>query len=83
MKDLGLKFVKFVRKSRYKSYKGTVGKAAKNLLNRRFRTSYAFQKLVTDRTEFKCKDDEKLYLSPMMDLYTSEIIGFSMSKGQV
>ncbi|KEK10812.1 transposase, partial [Lysinibacillus sphaericus] len=80
MKNLGLKCVKFVRKSRYKSYKGTVGKVAKNLLNRRFRTSYVLQKLVTDVTEFKCTDDEKLYLSPIMDLYNGEIIGFSMSK---
>ena len=35
---------------------------------------------MTDVTEFKCTDDEKLYLSPMMDLYNGEIIGFSMSK---
>lgn len=80
MKKLGLKCVKFVRKSRYKSYKGTVGKVAKNLLNRRFSTPYALQKLVTDVTEFKCTNDEKLYLSPIMDLYNGEIIGFSMSK---
>lgn len=80
MKKLGLKCVKFVRKSRYKSYKGTDGKVAKNLLNRRFRTPYTLQKLVTDVTEFKCTDDEKLYLSPIMDLYNGEIIGFSMSK---
>lgn len=80
MKKLGLKCVKFVRKSRYKSYKGMVGKVAKNLLNRRFSTPYALQKLVTDVTEFKCTNNEKLYLSPIMDLYNGEIIGFSMSK---
>lgn len=80
MKKLGLKCDKFVRKSRYKSYKGTVGKVAKNLLNRRFSTLYPLQKLVTDVTEFKCTDEEKLYLSPIMDLYNGEIIGFSMSK---
>ena len=80
MKKLGLKCVKFVRKSRYKSYKGTVGKVAKNLLNRSFRPPYALQKLVTDVTEFKCSDDEKLYISPIMDLYNGEITGFSMSK---
>ncbi len=80
MKKLGLKCVESVRKSRYKSYKGTVGKIAKNLLNRRFRTSSALQKLVTDVSEFKCTDDEKLYLSPIMDLYNGEIIEFSMSK---
>ncbi|WP_230593949.1 MULTISPECIES: IS3 family transposase [Lysinibacillus] len=80
MQELDLKCEKFVRKSRYKSYKGTVGKVAKNRLNRRFYTHYAVQKVVTDVTEFKCTDDEKLYLSPIMDLYNGEVIGFSMSK---
>jgi len=80
MNELDLRCVKFVRKSRYKSYKGKVGKVAKNRLNRRFNTPYALQKLVTDVTEFKCTGDDKLYLSPIMDLYNSEIIGFSMSK---
>lgn len=80
MKDLGLNCVKFVRKSRYYSYKGTVGKVAKNRLNRRFNTPVALQKLVTGVTEFKCANQEKLYLSPVMDLYNGEIIGFSMNK---
>jgi len=80
MQELDLKCEKFVRKSRYKSYKGMVGKVAKNRLNRRFYTPYAVQKVVTDVTEFKCTDDEKLYLSPIMDLYNGEVIGFSMSK---
>ena len=80
MNELNLKCVKFVRKSRYKSYKGTVGKVAKNRLNRRFNAPYALQKLVTDVTEFKCTNNEKLYLSPIMDLYNGEILGFNMSK---
>lgn len=80
MTELNLKCVKFVRKSRYNSYKGTVGKVAKNRLNRRFKTVYALQKLVTDVTEFKCINNEKLYLSPIMDLYNGEILSFSMSK---
>jgi len=80
MDELNLKCEKFVRKSRYKSYKGTVGKVAKNRLNRRFNTSYPLQKLVTDVTEFKCTNNEKLYLSPIMDLFNGEIIGFNMSK---
>ncbi|WP_107943820.1 IS3 family transposase [Metasolibacillus fluoroglycofenilyticus] len=80
MQELDLKCEKFVRKSRYKSYKGTVGKVAKNRLNGRFNTPYALQKVVTDVIEFKFTNDEKLYLSPIMDLYNGEIIGFSMSK---
>jgi putative transposase len=79
MGELGLKCVKFTRKSRYNSYKGKVGKVARNLLNRRFHTSVRLQKLVTDVTEFKCTGDEKLYLSPILDLYNSEIISFGIS----
>jgi len=80
MNEMGLKCVRFTRKSRYKSYKGTVGKVAKNRLNRRFNTSIRLQKLVTDVTEFKCTGDLKLYLSPIMDLYNGEIISFGISK---
>lgn len=68
MSDLNLD-VKFVSKSRYKSYKGTVGKGKKNRLKRRIHTTYFLQKLVTDVTEFKSTNSKKLYLSPIMDLY--------------
>jgi len=80
MGELGLKCGKFIQKSRYRSYKGKVGTVAKNRLNRRFFTPHALQKLTTDVTEFKCIGEEKLYLSPIMDLYNGEIIGVSMAK---
>ena len=81
MKELGLKCIKFMRKSRkYNSYKGKVGMIAKNLLNRRFYTPIALQKLVTDVTEFKCTGEEKLYLSPILDLYNGEIITYGILK---
>lgn len=80
MGELNLKCVKFKRKSRYNSYTGKVGKVAKNRLNRRFTTPYRLQKLVTDVTEFKCTGDEKLYLSPILDLYNGEIISYGISK---
>ncbi|RIN87034.1 transposase, partial [Mammaliicoccus sciuri] len=38
-----------------------------------------FQKVVTDITEFKLMNGQKLYLSPFMDLYSSEIISFKIS----
>jgi len=41
------------KKSRYRSYKGTVGKIAPNILNRHFYSQKPFEKLVTDVTEFK------------------------------
>lgn len=80
MKEMNLKCEKFQRKSRrYQSYKGSVGKVAPNLLNRRFNTNIPLQKLVTDVTELKCLEEKKLYLSPILDLYNSEIISFSIS----
>jgi len=79
MRTIGLKCVKFTQKSRYNSYKGTVGKVAKNRLNRRFSTPIRLQKLVTDITEFKCTGNEKLYLSPILDLYNSEVISYGIS----
>ena len=81
MKELGLKCVKFMRKSRkYNSYKGKVGKVAKNRMNRRFNTHIPLQKLVTDITEFKCAGDAKLYLNPILDLYNGEVISFGIMK---
>ena len=80
MKKLGIMCVKFGRKSRqYRSYKGTVGTVAKNRINRRFNTPYPYQKLTTDVTEFKTQEGKKLYLSPIMDMATGEILSFSIS----
>ena len=53
------------RKSRYKSYKGEVGKIAPNILNRDFVAKAPFQKLTTDVTEFAVCN-EKVYLSPIL-----------------
>lgn len=80
MKKLGIQCTKFSnKKRRYNSYKGQVGKIAKNRLNRRFDTPIPLQKLVTDVSEFKCLKDQKLYLSPIMDLYNREIISYKIS----
>lgn len=77
MDKLGLKSL--VRPKKYRSYKGEVGRAAPHLLKRRFSASGVNQKWVTDVTEFKVAGD-KLYLSPVMDLYNGEIIAFETSK---
>lgn len=62
MKELGLKCL--VRMKKYKSYKGTVGKIASNILDRNFTAEVPDEKWVTDITEFKLFG-EKLYLSPV------------------
>lgn len=70
---LGLKSL--VRPKKYRSYKGEVGHAAPNVLQRQFNAKAPKQKLVTDVTEFNVAG-EKLYLSPVMDLFNGEIIAF-------
>jgi putative transposase len=77
MTKLGLKSL--VRPKKYRSYQGEVGHAAPNVLKRQFEATCANQKWVTDVTEFKVSN-EKLYLSPIMDLYNGEIIAFETSK---
>lgn len=67
-----------IRVKKYCSFRGTVGKAAPNVMNRRFEATALNEKWVTDVTEFNVKG-EKLYLSPIMDLGNREIISYSMS----
>src|SRR5690625_3264488 len=53
-KKLKIICTKFTRKSsKFSTHKGTVGKVAKNLINRGFHTSIPSQKITTDTTEFK------------------------------
>jgi len=75
MKKLGLKCL--VRMKKYKSYKGIVGKIAPNILNRNFMADAPNEKWVTDITEFKLFG-EKLYLSPVLDLFNGEIITYTL-----
>lgn len=66
------------RRSKYKSYKGEVGKIAPNILNREFEALEPFEKLSTDVTEFNVCDD-KVYLSPIIDLYNNEVLSYAIS----
>jgi len=75
MNALGLKCI--VRMKKYKSYRGIVGKIAPNILNRNFTAETPNQKWVTDITEFKLLG-EKLYLSPVLDLFNGEIITYTI-----
>jgi putative transposase len=66
-----------VRPKKYRSYRGLMGPAAPNILNRDFEADQPYQKFVTDVTEFKVAG-EKLYLSPVLDLYNGEIVTYQM-----
>lgn len=67
-----------VRPKKYRSYKGTVGTIAPNLLERNFLAQRPNQKWVTDVTEFKVAQ-QKVYLSPVMDLYNAEIVAYEVA----
>lgn len=77
MKLLGLKSI--VRVKKYKSYKGEQGKIMPNILERNFKAEAPNKKWATDVTEFKV-GAEKLYLSPIIDLFNQEIISYELTE---
>lgn len=66
------------RKRKYSSYKGEIGKRADNLIQRQFEASKPYEKCYTDVTEFATASSQKLYLSPVLDGYNSEIIAYQL-----
>jgi transposase InsO family protein len=73
MRELGLKSV--IRRKKYKSYRGEVGKVADNILQREFNTLRPNHKWATDVTEFNVLG-EKRYLSAVLDMYNREIVSY-------
>ena len=79
MKILGLS-ARIRRKRKYSSYQGEIGKKAENLIQRQFEASRPMEKCYTDVTEFAIPaSTQKLYLSPVLDGFNSEIIAFNLS----
>ena len=71
---------KMRQKRKYSSHKGDVGKKAENLIQRQFEGSKTMEKCYTDVTEFAIPaSTQKLYLSPVLDGFNSEIIAFNLS----
>jgi putative transposase len=68
-----------VRMKKYRSYRGEQGKIAPNLLQRNFKADRPNQKWVTDITEFSVFG-EKIYLSPILDLFNGEIVSYNISR---
>jgi putative transposase len=68
-----------LRKKKYRSYRGQLGKIAPNILKRDFKAERPNLKWTTDVTEFKLFG-QKFYLSPIMDLFNGEIISYSLSR---
>ena len=76
MIEMGLKCQ--IRKVRYRSYKGEVGKVAPNIIGRDFATVAPNRKWATDVTQINI-GFTKLYLSPILDMFNGEIISYNIS----
>ena len=77
MGNMGLKSK--IRKIRYRSYKGEIGKIALNIINRNFIAQAPNRKWATDVTQINI-GSEKLYLSPILDMFNGEIISYNLSR---
>ena len=77
MDELGLKSE--VRKVKYRSYKGAVGKTAPNIIDRDFVADRPYQKLATDVTQMTVGGC-KIYLSPILDMCDGEILSYTITE---
>ena len=68
-----------VRKVRYRSYKGDVGKTVSNVINRDFTADRPLQKVATDVTQINI-GGSKIYLSPVLDMFNGEILSYVISE---
>lgn len=64
------------RRRRYNSYRGDIGQAATNVLNRDFTARSEHSKWVTDVSEFHV-GETKIYVSPVVDLYDNRIVSIN------
>lgn len=80
MAEMGLKAL--VRIKHYRSFRGGIGRVAGNILRRRFKAKGPNQKWTTDVTEIKV-GQEKLFLSPVLDMYNGEIVAYEIGKRPV
>ena len=79
--------------SKYNSYKGEISEAPENLVQRNFHAEKPNDLWLTDVTEFKLPNGQKVYLSPVIDCFdgcpiswsirrnpTSELVNSSLKK---
>ena len=66
------------KKYRYHSYKGEVGVVAPNIIDRNFKSDKPYQKMTTDVSQVTIKDD-KMFFSPLLDMYNGEIITYTIT----
>lgn len=67
------------RNGKYSSYRGTVGKTAKNLLERKFDETQPYKVIHTDITQTQLANQQKVYISVMVDEGTKEVLACQIS----
>lgn len=77
MGELGLKAT--IRVTKYRSYKGPVGKIAPNVIERDFVADRPLEKLTTDISQVKI-GDTKCYISPVIDMFNGEVLAMDISR---
>ena len=76
MDELGIKCT--IRKVKYRSYKGEVGRTVPNIIARDFAATAPNQKWATDVTQINIAST-KLYLSPIIDMFNGEVVSYDIS----
>ncbi len=80
MRGIGIKTTLYHKNTaKYGSYKGNVGKKALNILNQTFDETRPYHVLHTDVTEYKLTNGRKVYISPVVDEASLEILACSVS----
>lgn len=80
MKEHNLLSTLFKRKTRrYNSYKGTIGIIQNRVIKRDFKSTRPYEKIVTDVTEVKLKDKQRVYITAYLDLYANEVLAHDIS----
>lgn len=80
MREVGLCCqIRRKKNTSYSSYRGHVGKIARNVIKRDFQAQQPWQKMGTDVTEFT-QPWGKAYFAPIYDFCTKEIVVWSISK---
>lgn len=79
MRLVGIKAIIRQKRYNYKKYKPHYTK--ENILNREFIATKPNEKWLTDVTEFKIPNSkDKLYLSPILDLYDNSIVSYTIGR---
>ena len=65
-------------KEKYHSFKGEVSKIADNIISRNFTATRPLEKWTTDVSQFHFSWG-KCYLSPILDMYTNEIVSYDLA----